>query len=74
MSAYVVNFFERVCDSTGHETRCMQGTIVVRNAPNSEAAAAEAKRRFAEEGGVHDWHLRAHELEIRSVGEGERLA
>ena len=74
MSAYVVNFFEKVCDSTGHEARCVQGTIIVRNASNPDIAVAEAKRRFSEQREIPDWQLGAHEIEIREVGEGERLA
>jgi hypothetical protein len=73
MLAYVISFYKRLCDSTGHRFRPKQGEVLVRDEPDESGAIRKAKRSFAHDKGVTDWRIRASEVEVRRVGEGEPL-
>jgi hypothetical protein len=74
MDAYVVSFFNELSNDTGHAKKVLQGHVVIRRARSRERALQAAKMRFARDQRVGRWDLTARDLEIRLVGEGERLA
>lgn len=71
MLAYVVSFYKRICDSTGHRFRPKQGEVLVRDAADESTAIKSAQRSFAHDKGVTDWRNRASEVEVRRVNEDE---
>jgi len=69
MSDYVVTFFKRVADSTGHEIEAPQGAVELSSASLREAIET-ATRRFAEAHHIRDWSLHADGMAIAMRGWG----
>jgi len=71
MSDYVVTFFKRVADSTGHEIEAPQGAVEL-TCPSLREAIETATRRFAETHHIPDWSLHADGMAIALRGAGAR--
>ena len=63
---YRVIFFKNLLSSDGHAFKCLQQSIVIRRAKNSDRALEAAKRRYERLCHVADWRIYADgaELEI----------
>jgi hypothetical protein len=74
MSAYVVSFFNELCNSRGQQHKVCQSRVVIRRARSEDRAIEAAKKRFARAERIQDWKIRAQQFEVELVGEGERLS
>lgn len=74
MSAYVVSFFNELCNDIGRVHKVCQSRVVIRRARSEGRAVEAAKKRFARQQKVASWDLRARQVEVEPIGEGERLA
>lgn len=74
MQPYVVSFYNRLSNSVGQVRKVLQDRVTISRARSEERAVEAAKKRFARAQGVSNWVLRAQEIEVERVGEGERLA
>lgn len=68
MGTYCVTFYKYVTDSSGHEFKCSQATVMVRAARSVERALKAAERRFERVKGVGDWTLMADLSELTPSG------
>ena len=64
MCRYRVSFFRKLLSSDGHESKCLQQSIVIRRAKSIERAVEAAKRRYERLCQVADWRLYADGLEL----------
>ena len=64
MCRYRVSFFKKLLSSDGHESKCLQQSIVIRRARSIERAVEAAKRRYERLCQVADWRLYADGLEL----------
>jgi hypothetical protein len=64
MCRYRVSFFRKLLSSDGHESKCLQQSIVIRRAKSIERAIEAAKRRYERLCQVADWRLYADGLEL----------
>ncbi len=63
MSSYVVTFFKRVADSSGHEVQVPQHAIELTSNTVQEAIET-ATKRFADARHIRDWSLHADGIAI----------
>jgi hypothetical protein len=73
MAAYVVSFFNELCNDIGKVHKVCQSRVVIRRAHSEPRAVEAAKKRFARQQKVTRWDLRARQYEVEPVNEGERL-
>lgn len=66
MLKYLVRFYKRVSDDTGHEHDVLQRQTLI-CARSEVSALYEAKARFCETLQIADWRLRADTCEILDV-------
>jgi hypothetical protein len=59
-----VSFFRKLLSSDGHESKCLQQSIVIRRAKSIERAVEAAKRRYERLCQVADWRFYADGLEL----------
>jgi hypothetical protein len=64
MCRYRVSFFRKLLSSDGHESKCLQQSIVIRRAKSIERAVEAAKRRYERLCQVADWRFYADGLEL----------
>jgi hypothetical protein len=64
MCRYRVSFFRKLLSSDGHESKCLQQSIVIRRAKSIERAVEAAKRRYEPLCQVADWRFYADGLEL----------
>ena len=64
MCRYRVSFFRKLLSSDGHESKCLQQSIVIRRAKSIERAVEAAKRRYERLCQVADWRFCADGLEL----------
>jgi hypothetical protein len=74
MAAYVVSFFNELCNDIGKVHKVCQSRVVIRRAHSEPRAVEAAKKRFARQQKVASWDLRARQFEVEPVTEGERLS
>jgi hypothetical protein len=73
MARYKVRFVKNLCDDTGHQHKCLEGIIKIRQAKNEDRAARAAKHRFARMKRIPRWDLHADfvEVEVEEIGPNE---
>jgi len=67
MARYRVRFFNDLCNSTGHEFKCLQRTIVVDRAKDVEDALEKAKGEFERLEHVPNWKVHAQFFEVERL-------
>jgi hypothetical protein len=65
MSQFRVSFFKYLSSSDGHQFKCLQQSIVIHRAKDTDRAVQAAKRRYERRCHVHDWSLYADSLELQ---------
>lgn len=64
MPNYRVSFFNDLVNSNGQQFKCLQRSLIIRNAIDEVEASVKAKREFEHVEQVLDWASRAHFVEI----------
>jgi hypothetical protein len=68
MSRYRVSFFKTLLSSDGHPFKCLQLTIEIPGARNTDRAIKTAKRQYERLRCVPDWTLHADTFEVEIDG------
>lgn len=73
MVQYQVRFIKSLCDDTGHQHKCVEGVVKIREAKNQDRATRAAKHRFARMKRIPRWDLHADfvEVEVEQIGSNE---
>jgi hypothetical protein len=67
MASYRVTFFKNLVNSSGHEFKCLQGTIEIRSARAHMRALRAAERRYKRSKQIHSWRLYADSAEMEAL-------
>ena len=70
MPHYHVRFIKNLCDDTGHQHKCVEGTVHIRRARDQDRAMRAAQHRFARSKRVPRWSLYADAVEVEIEEEG----
>jgi hypothetical protein len=71
MGRYRVSFFKTLLSSDGHPFKCLQLTIEIPHARNTDRAIKAAKRRYERLRRVPDWMLHADTFEVEIDGKAD---
>jgi hypothetical protein len=67
MTCYRVNFFNNLPNSNGQEFKCLQRSLLIRDATDEVAAAELAKREFEQSECISNWSCHAHLVEVEPL-------
>jgi hypothetical protein len=73
MPRYLFRFMKNLCDDTGHQHRCVEGVVRIRQARNEDRAKRAAQHRFARTKRIRRWDMHADfiEIEVEATESGE---
>jgi len=67
MTRYRVNFFNNLTNSNGQEFKCLQRSLIIREATDQAAALEMAKRAFEQAERISNWRCHAHLVEVERL-------
>lgn len=70
MPAYMVRFYNTLCDGRGQPRNVCQRSIEIADADSAESAVARGKVLFAAAEGISDWQLHARFAEVECLPTG----
>jgi hypothetical protein len=67
MTCYRVNFFNNLLNSNGQEFKCLQQSLIIREARDEAEALEIAQREFERSECISNWHCHAHIVEVERL-------
>jgi len=67
MTRYRVSFFNYLINSSGHEFKCLQRSLIIREAADEAEALEIAKRKFERSECISNWRCHAHLAEVERL-------
>jgi hypothetical protein len=64
MARYRVRFVRNLCDDTGHQHKCVEGVVKIRQAKSLDRATRAAQHRFERMKRTPRWDLHADFVEV----------
>lgn len=64
MTGYRVKFFNNLINSNGQAFKCLQRSLIIREAKDEAEAVEKAKLEFEQSECISNWRCHAHLLEV----------